>query len=801
MLGELTRDLKFACRSVAHHLESGLIAVFTFGVAIAACTAMFSVVDAVLFKPLSIPEPERIVNVYPTNPRFQNTPGFEPFAERGSFSYPELEILWRESGGVLDALAMSYSSTATLRSEGGSPERVMVRETTAALPGPILGLKPLRGRLFTAEDATSDPDVVLLSESFWRLRYATDPEIVGKRLTLGERARTVIGVVSEGPRLGRTAPDFWALLRPWTNEGDHRTSAIGRLAAGVTTEQATERLGAIFEAATDHDHSINVFSRHAETVREVRAPLLVLAGAALLLLVVGCANVAALLVGRMLDRERELVIRNALGAGRWRVVRLIVTECLVLAGAGALLGIALCGLALRGLGLIAPPGVPRLDEVALDGRVLAFSVLLALVAGVSAGLVPGLAALRSGKAAGLGAARNVQRGRARLQAGVVLAEIAVATVLLVSAGLLVRTVIALGDADVGFAVTELVNFDVSLPASAFEESAEDGSASRDVHADIARELETLPGVASVALTTVPPLTGYRGNNSLAIEGYLGEDPIIAERRLVSAGFFETAGIRLVEGRGFSDRDDRIDSPGTMVVSESLARLAWPDEPALGKRVTYWGDRETRVVGVAVDQRDEELRETTPLAFYVPRIQAGQSRGSFLVRGADPASLLPAIRNRVREIEPSAVVVGLEPMENLVREELAGELFRARLAFLLAGLATLFSILGIFGVTARAVAARTREFGVRKALGATDGLVMGQVLRGAVALGGVGALLGLGLALAVTRLVESMLWGVEPTDATTLVTVAAVLAGGCVVAALLPGARVRRLNPVEALRAE
>lgn len=807
-MDSLSRDFKFGVRSLFRNRSTSAIAVTTFGLGIAACTAMFSVVNAVLLRPLPFPEPDRVMQVYSTNPALRTSPGFEGFAERGSFSYPELEDIWRANPDVLDGFAMAYTGGGTLRPPEGRPERVRVGVTTPDLLGRIMRVVPTLGRVFVAGDNQENPDAAVLGESFWRTRFGSDPDIVGRTILLGDRTLDIVGVVPAGTRIQGDVPDVWTILQPWENRGDHRTSAIARLAPGVTPEQASQALSAITLANVPPEHSmhrVNVFPRQSEMVRGVRAPLVMLAAAAFVLLLIASANVAALLVGRMLDRQGELSVRVALGAGRGHLFRQILTETLVLAGTGAMLGVVLSALALRGLELIAPPGVPRLDEVTLDTTVLLVSVGISLLAGLFAGVIPALTLGSSSGRASLARSRDMSAGRARLQGAVVIAEIAMATVLLVGGGLLARTVTALGEADPGFAIRELLSFDVSVPAEPATERevtpGDEAAPPRDRLANLKREIESVPGVEGVARTSVLPLSASRSNNGLVFEGFQSEDAIIAERRFVSGDFFDVAGIRIVEGRAFDEGDDRPDAPGRMIISEGLARHVWPGESAIGKRVTYWGDRETTVVGVAADQRDEALRETTAWAFYVPRRQAGQLAGSFMVRAANPRRVLNDVRQRIRQVEPAAAIIGLQPMTELAAAEMAEETYRARLAILFAGLATLFSIMGIYGVTARAVAARTKEFGIRKALGARDGLIMRQVLGRAGRLAVAGGVLGLLLAFLVTRWVEGLLWGVSRTDPLTLLAVAGTLTLGALLAAWGPGRRAGRLDPATALRAD
>jgi putative ABC transport system permease protein len=376
-------------------------------------------------------------------------------------------------------------------------------------------------------------------------------------------------------------------------------------------------------------------------------------------------------------------------------------------------------------------------------------------------------------------------------------------VLLVGAGLLARTVLALNAVDLGFAAHETVALQLSLPASRLVDAdATDSARLAAADAFYRRALEEIgavPGVRGVALTSNLPLSGDRGNNDVQLEGY--DESIIAERRFVSPNFFDVLGIRIVEGRSFTEAEDRPDAAGTMVISEGLARRAWPNESALGKRVVYWG-RETTVVGVVADVNDESVESGTSYSFYVPRRQAGQLSGTFVIRAAaDPIALVPAVRARARAIHPDLAVAAARPLTELVAEQIASQRYRARLILLFAALAALFSLMGVYGVTARSVAARTRELGIRMALGARRDGIVGIVLGQALRLATLGALLGIVASFAATRGIEAYLFGVRRTDPITLVAIALLIGAASVIAALVPGLRAARVDPMRALRSD
>jgi putative ABC transport system permease protein len=802
----LLQDVRYAWRSLLRRPATTTLALLTFGLGIAASTAMFSVVYAVLLKPLPYPASESIVSVYTTNAEFAGHPTLGFAAERGSFSHPELRALRENGGDMLEGLAFVLSGGAVLY-DGEEPERIALGYTDVDLFGRILRVSPLHGRTFDEEDARADARVILLMEDFWRSRYGADPGVVGGTMRLADVPYTIIGVLPQ-----RAAPvgydvAGWQLITPEENWGNHWTHLIGRLRSGVTPEQASARLSAVLAGALPADHGahgVNVLPRLAEETRGVRGALWLLALASVLLLAVACGNVAALLVGTAIDRQQELAVRAALGAERGRLIRQLLTESAVLGGGAALIGVLLAAGATRALVLLAPAGVPRIAEATIDARALAFAVVVALGCGVLFGLVPALGYSRTDLRRSMGNATRGSTGdRGRVQGIVVVAELALATVLLVGAGLLARTVLALNAVDVGFAASETLAFGLSIPTSRLiEQDASDSTRLAAVDAFYRRaleEMDALPGVRGVAITSNLPLSPDRGNNDVQLEGY--DAAIVAERRFVSPNYFDVLGIRIVEGRAFTDGEDRPDAAGTIVISEGLARRAWPNESALGKRVTYWGG-ETTVVGVAADVRDESVESGTTYAFYVPRRQAGQLSGRFVVRAdVDPVSLVPAIRGRARAVHSGVAVLNVQPLTELVADEIAGQRYRARLIFVFATLAAIFSLMGVYGVTARNVAARTRELGIRMALGARRDGILGIVLGQALRLAALGAVLGIVASFAATRGIEAYLFGVERTDPVTLVTIALLIGGASVLAALAPGLRAARVDPMRALRSE
>jgi putative ABC transport system permease protein len=803
----LMQDLRHALRGMRRRRGTTLLAVLTFGLGIAASTAMFSVLDTVLLRPLPYPDPDAVVSVYARNPQFAGHPTLGFAADRGSFSYPEFRAIRDHAAGILDGVALLSSGGAVIYG-AGEPERIPLGITTADLFGRVLRVPPAVGRVFDENDERADANVVVLTESFWRRRFGGDTDVVGTTVRFGDQPFEIVGVVRDEARVAGMDVDAWVLSGQDENWGNHSTSGIARLSAGMTAAQADERLSAVLANAVPegHDrHGVNVYPRHADETRNASGPVWLLAVAAFVLLAVACGNVAVLLVGSAIDREQEFAVRAALGAGRRRLVRQLLTESLLLGAAAAAVGVLLAQGATRALTLLAPAGVPRIGDAGIDLRALTFGIVAAIVCSLLFGLLPAVRFSRTDlRSAAAITTRGSTASRSRVQSLVVTGELALATLLLVGAGLLARTVLALNAIDPGFAAESTLALRIAAPASRIAPEAE-GDSARVVaiaafYDRVADELATLPGVTGVALTSNLPLSPDRSNNDVQLEGY--DEAVIAERRFVSAEYFDVMSIPIVEGRTFNRDEDRAGVPGAVIISEGLARRAYPDGSAIGRRLRYWGERETIIVGVAADIHDEDVQNQTSYAFYVPRRQAGQASGTFVMRtSVDPASLNGAVRQRVRGVHDAIAIIAVQPLSELVADQIANERYRARLVSVFGLLAALFSVMGVYGVTSRGVAARTRELGIRMALGARPASVLGLVVRQALRMGAIGAAAGIVISLIATRSLEAYLWGVARTDLLTLMAIAVTLGAASVVAALVPARRAARVDPQTALRTE
>lgn len=802
-MDHLLADLHYAFRTLVRRPAVTLLVVLTLSLGIGASTAMFSVVQSVLLRALPYPQPERLVSVYPGWPDMRGHPTLGDMAERGTWSWPEFFGVV-EHQTVFRRIA-AYEGRDATRTGDGPAQRVSGVRTTWQL-FPMLGVAPHLGRLFN-EDDERESRVVVLSHGNWKDRFGSDPDAIGRSITLNDEAYEVVGVLPPGFRVADTgAAEFWFPMTgsfTMAGVGNHgATRAVARLADGVSVQQAKSEITQIFGSILDADHGEHeafVFLRQADETRRERPVLLVMLAASVLLLLVACGNAAAFLLGTGLDREREIAVRGALGATRRRMTLQLLVESALLGGVSVVGGVvAAVGLSKLML-LIAPDAVPGLERASIDGVVLGFSVLTSLIFGVGFGLIPALSLSNVDLASAMGSGRSTSSRRAGLQSAVVVGELALACILVVSGVLLMRTVGALGDVDTGFETEHLAVVIVATPVQRFrdEDGETDSEALEAYQRRMVEEIEAIPGVLSVSTTSVPPFTSWRGNNNVEPENWDPTRPSpIAERRFVSPDFFETIGIEIVQGRGFTPEDGVTDAPPVVVISEGLADLGWPDSSPVGRPLRFWG-RDATVVGVAGNVRDERVEDVTELAFYAPGYG-----GSFLIRTAgDPANLVPVVRDRVWSVDADAPILVASTVTDLVAASIAEEVYRARLMGVFAALAGLLAMLGIYGVTSRAVSRRTREIGIRVALGANRGRVWHMVFQQAFRLGVFGAVVGIAGSLVVSRFLESFLWGVSSGDPVTLVSVFVGLPLLTALAAVLPAWRATRVDPLEALRAE
>jgi predicted permease len=820
LLDSLLQDLRFAVRMLARARTPALLALLVLGLGIGANTAIFTVVSSVLLRPLPYSQPEQLVTLKASYPGL----GFT----RLDLSEMELEHLSRAEGPFA-ALAYSRPFSPTLAGE--QPERVRGSWVSPSLL-PLLGVAPVLGRAFEpGEGGAGGPAAVLLTDRLWRRRFDADPAVVGRTVSLDGRPYTVVGVMGptfEPPMdLAETTPTELLVAR--TLEGakldvtDHSWLALARLAPGATEEQVQRHLGDAVTAfseryptvyAAEGRFSLRALSLHDDVVGPARPILWVLLGAVALVLLSACANVANLLLSRAEARRREMAVRTALGAGRGRLVRQLLVESTLLALLGGALGLLLAVWAVDLLAAFIPSSLPRGTSLHVDGRVLAFTLGITLLTGVVAGLAP---ALRSGRLEAFSVLKlgsSVTGGGARQGLGraLVVAQVALALVVLVLSGLLLRSFQALRAVDPGFRTDGVLTFSLQLPEARYPEAAD---ADR-FWAEVRGRLAALPEVLSAEGVSTLPLSGANSDGVVHVEGTPFEMANLAgaQGNAVTGGYFATLGIPVLEGRALSEADGR-EAPLVVVLNQTLARQLFPDGRAVGKRLQLMRDPSPdkpylEVVGVVADVRNAALgREAKPEAF-VSMAQFHRVFGlevrrmTLLVRGeagvAVPA-LVPAARTEVRALDAGLPLVRPRPLTEVVEGQTQAPLFQVRLFGTFAALALVLGTLGIYGVLSYWVSRQRRELGLRMALGARQE----EVVRLVVGMGMRLALLGIAVGAAVSavaaRSLSSLLYGVSATDVVAYGAGALVLAGAALLASWLPAWRATRIDPLEALRAD
>jgi putative ABC transport system permease protein len=795
----LFQDVRFGLRTFVRQPAFSLTAVLAIALGIGANAAVFSVVNAVLLKPLPFPQPEQLVYIYDTYPAVRNA----------SVSFRKYAML-RDGNRSLAALGAGAPTRLTLTGNG-DPEEIVGYQMSATLFR-ALGVAPLRGRFFSdAEDTPHGPKAIVLSEGLWRRRFGADPNTIGSSITVNGLSRTVVGIMpAEGVYPART--EAWVPVALGVEESrglGNFLRLVGRARPGISIEQVKQDL----EALTSTYNKENGISRDTAVLalQEVgrsarRTQLLILQGAVAFVLLIACANVANLLLARSVNRERELAVRIAMGASRFHIVRQLLTESVLLALAGGGCGVLLAGWLLRLFISLAPQNFPRLSSLGIDGGVLAFTIALATITGLLFGLAPvlrGLSdqpheALREG-------ARGGMSRRARVSSRVlVVAEVALALVLAAGAGLMVKSLIRLEHEKTGLDAHGLLSFELALPNAKYDDSRAVDFIERAMH-----EIRIAPDVRGAGAINMLPMVNFGFNGPFRIDGRPpfpadGRAPVV-EYRMVTPGYFQAAGIPLRAGRDFSDRD-RANTAPTVVINEAMAKKFWPNANPVGSRLFLGLDDEStarEIVGVVGDVRSSRL-DTAPVPeTYVPYAQVPYGTMGVVVRTgtSDPESVLPVIRQRLAVLDADLPLTRVRRMEDVVSASAGETRLSSTLTALFALLAAVLASLGVYSVIAYAVAQRTRELGVRVALGAAPRRVAALVIGEGLLLAVSGIAIGLIGALTLTRFLTSLLYNVTPTDPIVFFLTSLGVLVIATLASYVPARRAMRVDPMAALRAE
>jgi putative ABC transport system permease protein len=802
-MASIIKDVRYGVRSLLKHPGFTVLAVIILALAIAATTSIFSVVNAVLLRPLGFPEPERLVVVNEVNP--QQVP--EPF-ELSYLNWLDL----REQSKSFDEIAGMTFSSYVLEVQG-EPSRIAGMGVSANL-FPLLRAQAAQGRTFLPEDEKAGANrVAVVSHRFWQ-RHFLNQSLNGQGINLDNRGYAVVGVMPADFQFPDDKMDVWVPFGPdsgeriFQNRAVHFIFGLGRLKAGVTQAQAANELTTIFSgiqqqhADEDPGHSITLAPLHERITGDLKPALFVLLGAVIFVLLIGCANVANLQLARTVSRGREMAIRVALGASRWRVIRQSLVESLLLSFIGGAIGFLLAVWTITWLLLHLPEGFPRASEIGVNAAVFGFTFAVSLLTGIVFGLVPAIQAARTdvNDALKSGGKGSINTG-SRLRRVLVVSEIALSLMLFIGAGLLMKSFWLLTNVNPGFQADHLLTLHVSLP----EEKYSDAQVI-DFFRQVPERLSSLPGVKVVSAVNRLPISGGDPHGDLTIEGRTfatGETPGASYRRILP-NYFRAMAIPLLEGREFDNRDTG-GKPDVVIINQKMAQRYWPNGDAIGKRIKI-GPPENEpwvtIVGVVGNVNHTGLDAEPDLATYEPHAKRPWSDMTLLVRtSGDPLSLAGPVQRELKNAEKEILIEDVVTMNRRLALSVAPQRMNVVLLGTFAFIALVLAAAGIYGVMAYTVAQRTQEIGLRMALGAQLRDVLRMVLRSGMSLALLGILIGLAGAFVLTRLMSKLLFGVTPTDAVTFASVAAILFAVALLACYIPARRATRVDPSIALRYE
>lgn len=803
-LEDFVQDLRIAARTLRKNPGFALTAVATLALGIGANTAIFAVVNGVLLRAMPFPEAGRLflVSFIPHRGPFQLSPSL---SDRDYLEF-------REEDRLFERLA-SFGSTRVNLTGAGDPVQIPASMVTTEFFA-TLRTNPELGRGFLAEEGEPGQDnVVVLSNKLWKERFGADREILGKTVHLDGIGRTVVGVMAAGFDFPKNTEVWLPLAIHIDPHNSFTRPVIGRLKDGVSQQQAqaeletfTQRLP-VREDENYKDATAQIIPLKELLVADIRGSLLVFAAAVGFVLLIACVNVANLFLVRAAGRKQEMAARSTLGASRWRLVRQLLAESLLVSVAGGTAGMLVAFWGVPALLALAPAGkIPRVGMIRMDGWVFAFTSVLTLITGIVFGLVPALQATRGVSESWNRSGRSVTRRHEGVRSALAIAEIALALILLTGAGLLLKSFLRLRAVNPGFEPTNLTTMTVDLPDATYQQASQIQS----FHSQVLAELSRLPGVRAAVAVNWRPLSEFLTMGDFQVEGGQKLPPgYVVDKPCVSAGYFQTMGIRLMQGREFTERDNGT-APGVVIVSQSVVRSLWPVQDPVGKRISMEdhpkpGDWLT-IVGVVEDVKQQGLGKKSDPAIYQPYLQVTRpfflSHMTFLVKtDSNGQGVAAAMRAILREVDKNQPVESIATMESLMATTTAEPEFQARLLGAFALMALALATVGIYGVLAHSVAQRTREIGVRVALGAERADVLRMLLRGAVVLVGTGVVIGAAGALAITRVLERFLFEVKPSDPATFALVALTLACVALFASSIPAMRAMKVDPMEALRYE
>ena len=816
-MNDLWRDLRYGARVLVRNPGFALVSILALAIGIGANTAIFSLINSLLLRPLAYSASEQLVIIW------NHSPGnnvAQDWLSPGQFS------AIRSQTDVFDETNISVGGSVNLTGRE-TPERVGVIYTQSTL-FPLLGVQPALGRAFLPEEDTAGKmQSVILSHNLWERRFNSDPNIIGEAITMNGRSFTVVGVMPAGFALdSETMPTVAAVPNPdllvplpltekdLQNQGSENYNVLARLKSGVSIKQAQAEVDFVARQL-EQEHSdqyppsrgfrFSVRPLLEQVVGDVRPVLFVLLGAVGCVLLIACANVANLMLARAAGRESEIAIRTALGAGRWRLCRQLLTESALLAVLGGALGILTASWCLDGLRSLKPGNIPRLYQIEIDGGVLAFAIAVTLLTTVLCGLAPAVRGTRINLTEALKQnARNVMGGNHRLRGLLVIAEIALSLVLLVGAGLLIRSFIVVQRVAPGFVARDVLSLRLSVVGTAFANDPRRSMFFRQ----LLEGVRQLPGVQSAGSTSILPLGGGLSWGSVSVEGSVpaaGDTPLTADQRTASVGYFETMKIPLLRGRLFTEQDTSASLP-VALIDEKMAEDYWPGIDPIGKRIKRGDpiseDPWITIVGVVGNVKQYALDTDSRITFYIPQEQDAYSTVYLVARTTvQPSVIAGAITRAARTMDPNVPIYDVKSMN----ERLADSLARRRFAMIALGLfavvAMLLAAVGIYGVMSYSVSQRKREIGIRVALGAESRDVLSLVVGHGMKLAFAGVAIGLGSSVGLTRLMSSMLYGVSASDPATFCGIGLILIAVALFACWVPARRALKVDPMVALRTE